>query len=217
MVFNYKNHPRWQVKLAAAVVVMLPGFLPASAEAQLLYCCEIKGKRTCGDSLPPQCYGVAYTVRGPSGKLIRSVEAPLTPEQQKAREELEKKKKEEEIQRKEQARLDAALLATYSSEAEIEKGRLRMEEEYSASIKAAEARIASAEKRKRDAVGDPEFYKKRGMPDELKRKVLDIDFEIRTQTELVETKKRELEAARAKFADDRQRFADVKARKAAKK
>lgn len=186
--------------------------LPLSAAAQMLYCCEAKGKRTCGDSLPEQCVGHPYSVRGPGGKLIRSVEAPLTPEQLKAKEELEKRKKEEEIARKEQARLDSALLATYSSEAEIDKGRERVETELGGAIKAAEGKLAAAEKRKRDTVGDPELYKKRGMPEELKRKVADIDFEIRTQNEVIAGKRKDLDAARAKFADERQRYVDLKAR-----
>lgn len=190
---------------------------PITASAQLLYCCEVKSKRTCGDALPPQCIGLHYTVRGPGGKLIRDVEAPLTPEQQKAKEELDKRKKEEEAARKEQARLDAALLATYSSEAEIDKGRERVEADLGAAIKTAEDRIAAAEKRKRTAIGDPELYKKRGMPEELKRKVQDIDFEIRTQTELLEGKKKDLDTARAKFADERQRYIDLKSRRTAKR
>lgn len=190
---------------------------PLSASAQMLYCCEAKGKRTCGDSLPEQCVGHPYSVRGPGGKLIRSVEAPLTPEQLKAKEELEKRKKEEEIARKEQARLDSALLATYSSEAEIDKGRERVETELGGAIKAAEGKLAAAEKRKRDTVGDPELYKKRGMPEELKRKVADIDFEIRTQNEVIAGKRKDLDAARAKFADERQRYVDLKARLAKKR
>lgn len=203
--------------LPVAAVILSAIVLPREAAAQMLYCCEIKGKRNCGDSLPPVCSGVPYTVRGPGGKLIRSVEAPLTPEQQKAREELDKRKKEEEAARKEQARLDAALLATYSSEAEIDKNRERTEAGFRTEIIAAEARIAAAEKRKRDAVGDPELYKKRGMPEELKRKVQDIDFEIRTQTELLEGKKKDLDAARAKFAEERQRYIDLKNRRNAKR
>ena len=207
------------VLLAAlpATVMVSALLLPQSAAAQMLYCCELKGKRTCGDSLPEQCLGHPYSVRGPGGKLIRSVEAPLTPEQLKAKEELDKRKKEEEIARKEQARLDAALLATYSSEAEIDKGRERVETELGGAIKVAEGKLAVAEKRKRDTVGDPELYKKRGMPEELKRKVADIDFDIRTQTEVIAGKQKDLDAARAKFAEERQRYVDLKNRLAKKR
>jgi hypothetical protein len=186
---------------------------PSAASAQVLYCCNIEGVRTCGDTLPPACFGRPYIVRGLGGKLLRSIEAPPTPEQLKEREEQERLKKEEAVRRKEQGRLDAALLATYSSEAEIERGRERMEAELAVSISAAEARIAAAEKRKNDAVGDPELYRKRGLPDDLKRQVQDIDFEIRTQKELLESKKRDLEAGRLKYAEDRQRYLDLKARR----
>lgn len=199
--------------LTVALLVLSGCLLSETVSAQLLYCCEVKGRRTCGDALPPQCIGLQYTVRGPGGRLVKSVEAPLSPEQLRAREEIEKRKKEEEIARKEQSRLDAALLATYSTEAEIDKGRERMEAEYSVSIKAAEGRIAAAQKRKQMAIGDPELYKKRGMPDDLKRQIQDIDFEIRSQNDLVDSKKKDLEAARAKFNEDRQRYLDLKARR----
>lgn len=207
--------PRFKA-LPITAVLLSAALLPEPASAQLLYCCEVKGKRSCGDSLPPQCMGHPYAVRGPGGKLIKNVEAPLTPEQVKAKEALEKRQKEEEAARKEQARLDAALLATYSSEAEIDKRRERVEAEFSVDIKAAEAKIAAAEKKKRDAIGDPELYKKRGMPEELKRKVQDFDFEIRTQTDLINSKKKDLDVARAKFAEDRQRYLDLKTRRASK-
>lgn len=205
----------WSAPWRAALMVAAGAFAalhPHDAEAQLLYCCELKEKRLCGDSLPALCVGQPYTVRGPGGKLVRQVDGYLTPEQQKKKEEDEKRRKEEEVKRKEQARLDAALLATYASTAEIDKGAERAESEITAGIKAAEARIAAAEAKKAKAVGDPEFYKRRGMPEELRRQVQDIDFEIRTQKELVENKKKDLEAARAKFAEDRARFADLKKR-----
>lgn len=195
--------------LAAGALTVL---YPYDANAQLLFCCELKEKRLCGDSLPNQCVGHPYSVRGPGGRLVRQVDGYLTPEQQKKKDEEEKRRKEEEIKRKEQARLDAALLATYASTAEIDKGAERAEAEINAAIKAAESRIATAEGKKAKAVGDPEFYKRRGMPEELRRQVQDIDFEIRTQKELVENKKKDLEATRAKFAEDRARFADLKKR-----
>lgn len=210
MVFDKKKAGGIGV-LPALVLAAL--WLPEVASAQLLYCCEVKGRRSCGDALPPQCFGLPYTVRSVGGRLVRSVEAPLTPEQLKAKEELEKRKKEEEAARKEQARLDSALLATYASEAEIDRGLARVEADFLTEITAAQAKIAAAEKRKRDAIGDPELYKKRGMPDDLKRKVQDIDYEIRTQSDLVESKKKDLETARAKFAADRQRYVELKNRR----
>jgi hypothetical protein len=214
----FKTTGQGRIAALPAVLIALSAVLwPGAASAQLLYCCEVKGSRTCGDSLPPKCIGRPYTVRGQGGKLIRNVAAPLTPQQLKAKAELEKRQKEEEAARKEQARLDSALLATYSSVAEIDKGRERAEKEFLDAIAAAEERIAVAEKRKRDAIGDPELYRKRGMPDDLKRKVQNFDFEIQVQTDLIESKKKDLEAARAKFALDRQRYVDLKERSAARR
>lgn len=217
MVFELKP-PRFV--LAVPVVFSVAAMLvpvSGSAQTQLLYCCEVGGKRNCGDSLPAQCVGKAYSIRGPGGRLVRNVDAPMTPEQLKAREEIEKKKKEDELARKEQARLDAALLATYASEGEIDKHRERAEMAAQAEVKAAEDRIAAAEKKKRDAIGDPELYKKRGMPEDLKRKVREYDLEIRTQTELLEVKKKDLEGVRAKYVGERARYLELKSKLAVKR
>lgn len=188
--------------------------LASPARAQLLYCCQdAKNNRTCGDSLPSICVGKPYTVRGPGGKLVRQVEAPLTADQLKAREMLAEKKKAEDEAKFEQARKDKALLSTYSSESEIDKARDRVEAEGQASIKQAEQKVADLEKRKKAAIGDPELFKKRGMPEDVKARVSSIDLEIKLQNELVESKKKDLEATRAKYAEDKRRYQEIRARR----
>jgi hypothetical protein len=188
--------------------------LASPASAQLLYCCQdAKNNRTCGDSLPPICVGKPYTIRGPGGKLVRQVEAPLTAEQLKAREMLAEKKKAEDEAKFEQGRKDKALLSTYSSESEIDKARDRAEADIEASIKLAEQKVVELEKRKKTAIGDPEMFKKRGLPEDVKARVVSIDLEIKLQNELIEGKKKDLDATRIKYSEDKRRYQEIRERR----
>ena len=195
------------------VLLFIGSFFVSSVQAQLLYCCiDAKNGRNCSDSLPPQCVGRAYTVRAPGGKTIKEVEAPLTPAQQKVREAALEKKKIDDANKKEQDLQDRALLSTYSSEAEIDKARQRAEREVQDSIKLAEGRLVGAEERKKKAMGDPEMYKKHGMPEDMKRKMTDLDVEIKLQMEMIESKKRDLVAVLTKYAVEKKRYIDIQQR-----
>ena len=196
--------------LAGALVLVSPG-----ASAQLLYCCVDQKKVThCSDSLPQQCIGKAYTIRGRDGKLVKDVPPPMTPEQRKAKEELEKKRAQDEIARKEQGLKDKALLATYSSEAEVDKARTRAEAEVEDGLKKTEAQLAAAEKKKADLT-DKNVIKEKMAPDEKAKMLADLDHEIATVRELLEAKKKDMETVRQKFAEDKRRYIEIKGRSAA--
>jgi hypothetical protein len=182
------------------------------ASAQLLYCCkDEKHVSHCSDSLPPKCLGRAYTVRGKNGKLVKEVSAPLSPEQQSAKEELEKKQKQDDVQRKEQALKDKALLSTYSSAAEIDKARERAEKEVLDGVKQSEAKLAEVEK-KRATLLDRNVIKERMTPEESRKRTAELDHEISTLKELVAAKRKDLDSVRSKFDEDKRRYTEIKSR-----
>jgi hypothetical protein len=184
----------------------------SGAAAQLLYCCkDEKHVSHCSDSLPPKCLGRAYTVRGKNGKLVKEVSAPLTPEQQTAKEELEKKQKQDDVKRKEQALKDKALLSTYSSAAEIDKARERAEKDVLDGVKQSEAKLAEVEK-KRAALLDRNVIKERMTPEEARKRTAELDHEVSTLKELVEAKRKDLDSVRTKFDEDKRRYTEIKSR-----
>ena len=65
-------------------LLCLAGFLVAAPALAGVTCCDVDGKRTCGDPAPMQCLNKAKTVfvKG----AAKEIEAPLTPEQKAARE-----------------------------------------------------------------------------------------------------------------------------------
>jgi hypothetical protein len=193
--------------LVAACVASLPA---AAAGSNILCCNDERGKQVCGDLLPAACIGRAYREIGANGAVVRQVDAPLTAEQRALRAAEERRKKEAEEAAREQARLDQALLQTYGSEADIDMMRQRAEADTQTGIKAAEAKIVEAQKRRKRFENEAEFYKKKALPAEVEKGLKDADFEIKAQQTLIEAKKKDLEAIKAKYDEDKRRYLELK-------
>jgi hypothetical protein len=190
--------------------LLLP--LPAAAASNIFCCNDERGKQVCGDILPPACVGRAYREINQVGMVVRTVEAPLTPELKALRAHEERKKKEAEEAVKEQRRLDAALLQTYGSEADIELMRQRNEADVHREIKLANEKIAIAKKRREKFENEAEFYKKKTLPPDVEKGLKDADYEIKAQEELIDAKKREFDLIKAKYDEDLRRFREIKSR-----
>ncbi len=195
---------RYGLALAA-----LGAALPAAA-ANIFCCQDERGKKVCGDILPAACVGRAYREIGRGGVVMREVDAPLTAEQRALKAAEERRRQEAEEAAKEQRRLDAALLQTYGSEADIDLLRERAEADTVASIKAAEAKIVEARKRRKKFEDEAEFYKKKTLPPEVAKGLKDVDAEILAQQAMIEAKEKEREAIRAKYEDDKRRYQELR-------
>lgn len=194
------------------LLVAMLGFCASATAAGNLYCCyDAGGKQVCGDLLPQACYGRAYREIGTTGRTVRNVEAPLTAEQRAERAEEEAQLKIEEAANREQRRKDQALLNTYSSEKEIEFLRARANGDVQKAIAAAEAKIAEIRTQRKKYENEAEFYQKTEMPAEVRKGLLDADFEIKAQELVIESKTKELEIIREKYDDDLRRFRDIMA------
>lgn len=181
-----------------------------------LYCCiDAGGRQVCGDILPQACYGRAYREVGASGRTVRTVEAPLSAEQRAQRAAEEARRQAEEAALREQQRQDQALLDTYGSEKDIEMMRARALDEVQKSILAAQTKITELRTKRKNLENEAEFYKKKALPAEVQKGLRDTDSEIKAQEALIEAKKREIEAIRAKYDEDKRRYLDLSRRTAA--
>jgi type IV secretory pathway VirB10-like protein len=197
---------------SVALLAILVAALPAQAQSRQpaagnIYCCN--GGRICGDSLPEQCRGKAYRILDKGGNVIKDVPPPLTPEEKAQAAAAEQKRKEEEAAAKEQKRKDAALLQTYTSLADIDRAQSRSETEVRAAIKGAEDKIAVAQKKRKKYEEEAEFYKKKAMPPELSKGIVDADGEIKTQQELLAVKQGDLKNIQGKYDGDRKRYMEL--------
>ena len=186
--------------------------LATSAQAaNEFYCCQDpgSGRRVCGDTLPEQCRGRAYRVLDSGGNIVKEVGAPLTPEQ-KAEQILEnKRRKQLEDAGREQRRRDQALLDTYSLPEDIDIAQKKAEADVNMAIQAANARVATAQGKRKKLADEAEFYKKKALPPELEKDLRAIDHEIKLQQELIELKNKEFDTIKAKYDADRKRFFEL--------
>jgi hypothetical protein len=197
------------------LVGVLLGMAVALPAAAKITCCEVDGKRTCGDPPPPQCLNKAKTVFDKGG-VAREVEPPLTAEQRAAREAEKARKIEEEKQAAEQARRDRALLDSYTSEKEIDAARDRALADLDKNAEQARNRLDSAMKKKQKLDQEKEFYQKKPMPAVLSAQLKDNDNEITAQQKILEQKDVDAAAIKERYGMDKARYLLLKGRGGAK-
>lgn len=186
----------------------LAGFLAAAPAVAGVTCCDVDGKRTCGDPAPMQCLNKAKTVFNKG--VAKDVEAPLTPEQKAAREAAEVRKKEEEKKAAEQLRRDTALLSSYSSEKEIDAARDRALADIEKNAAQAQARLDAAQKRQAKLNQEKEFYQKKPIPAQLEAQLKDNDSEIASQQKILQQKDIDVAALKERYEADKARYRTLK-------
>ena len=175
------------------------------------YCCQDPGtgRRVCGDTLPRVCRGEAYRILDSAGNVTREVGPPLTAEQ-KAEQALEnKRRKQLEEASREQRRRDQALLDTYTTPEDIDLAQKKAEADLNIAIQAATTRINEARTKRKKYENEAEFYAKKTLPPELSKELRALEHEIRLQQELLDIKKRDFEAIKAKYDADRKRYFEL--------
>lgn len=205
------------MRLITALLLVSSTLLTLSAAAQTrIFCCnDANGRKVCGDFLPVACQGRAYEERDNRGFVSKTVEAPLTAEQQ-ARRDAEVAKKEADAKKvAEERRRTLALLSTYASEKDIDAVRDRNLAEIDKTIKEAQKRLEEAKKKKQKLDGDKEFYKGKPLPDSVKTQVRDNDKEIEAHQKTIADKTSEMEEVRKRFAEEKKRYLELTGKKSA--
>lgn len=197
---------RRSVELLCLAVLSLP---MADVSAATIYCCDDGGRRVCGDVLPAACYGRAYREMGPQGTLRRQVDAPATAEEIARRKADEQRRKDEDVRLVKQQRLDQALLDTYSSVEDIDRRRDREIADIERSVGDIRAREVELRNKRKRLEQDLEFYKGRELPRDLAANLRAIDTELAGQRKVIESRTRDIEETRARFASDRARYTEL--------
>jgi hypothetical protein len=179
-----------------AALTLAIAMLPLTALAQSYRCVGTDGKKYYGSSVPPQCLGQPVEQLDSRGVVIKHIDAVGSADERakKAAEEEERKKRETLV--KEQGRKDTALMASYTSEKDIEFARGRALEGNQRAAKDLEDRIAALKKR-------------RGAPNEDVRA---IDADLKIQEGALAAKKKDIDAINAKYDEDKKRFVEISKR-----
>lgn len=215
----------WRYALLAAGLA----FAPVVAEAQSYRCTGTDKKKYYGSTVPPECAGQPIEQLNSQGQVIKRFDPAGEEKLRKAKEAGAVKKREEEAIAKEASRRNRALLATYTSEKDIDEARGRALAENDKVIKEIEQRIDAIKKRQAGYEKEMEFYQegaakpsddKKGKPaatakagakppPKLMEETKTAEMDLKAQENLLALKKKEVEAVNAKYNEEKKRFVEL--------
>jgi chromosome segregation ATPase len=199
------------VSLALALLLA-----PVLALAQVTYrCASADGKKYYGSTIPPQCYGRPVEQINSQGLVVKRIDPEGEAKERAEKEAALAKKKEEDSVTKEETRRNRALLATYTSEKDIEEARRRALADNEQAVKDVEAKIDALKKTRAKYDKELEFYedKKAGKarpPAKLSADIKNAEIDLKAQEDLLAAKKKEVNNINAKYDEDKKRFAELR-------
>ena len=215
--------------LAAAAVALVP----FAAEAQSFRCVGSDGKKYYGSTIPRPCIGLPIEQLNAQGTVVRRIDPVGDEKQRKEKEAEAAKKREDDAIAKEENRRNRALLATYTSDKDIDEARGRALVDNQKQIKEIETRIAQIKKRKAGYDAEMEFYqdapakageKAKGSrpasapkaskpPPKLLEDLQNAEIDLKAQENLLAVKQKEVDVINARYDEDKKRFTQLTGRK----
>jgi hypothetical protein len=198
------------MKIIAAALAAAFALAPLAAEAQSYRCTGKDGKKYYGQAVPPQCLGQPVEQLNAQGMVVKRYDAAASAaEREKMQAEEEERKKREAVS-KEEGRRNRALLATYTSEKDIEQARARALKENEGAIKDIEKRIGGLKKRQEEIKKELDFFQgKNKPPAKLAQDLQSAEFDIKTQEQLMAAKRKEVDTINQRYDDDKKRYNDL--------
>ena len=192
--------------LAAAVLLIAP----LAADAQSYRCVGKDGKRYYGQIVPQECMGLPVEQLNAQGMVIGRIDPEGSEKERLAKEAAEVKKRQNDAAARETARRNRALLATYSSERDIDEARTRALAANNKQVREAEERLEAVRKRQSGFQKELEFYSgKNKPPAKLLDDIKNVELDLKLQEGAVDAKKREVEGINAKYDEDRRRYREL--------
>lgn len=181
------------------------------AAAQPTYrCTGNDGKKYYGSTIPQQCVGRPVEQLNNQGLVVKRIDYAASEREREAKAAEAKKKREEDAVAREKARRNRALLATYTSEKDIEDARARALTDNEKSVKEVEARIADLRKKQAGYGREMEFYTgKNKPPAQLNEDIRNAAMDIKAQEDLLAAKKKSVDGINAKYDEDKKRYREL--------
>ncbi len=193
------------VALALAALVALA---PAAGAQKLYKWTDEKGVVHYTDKAPDASRGGVQLDK--QGRPVGKIEPAPTPEQIRAKQAEEERRREAAKEQEIAARRDRALLASYTTEAEIDLARARAVATVESQIQSAQAYLAQLTKRKTEIDARKAKLGDNPLPPQLERDSASVDAEYAKNSDLVVQKQRELAAVAARYDADKQRWRELK-------
>lgn len=193
-------------------VLLLAGlaFTPFAAEAQSYRCTGKDGKKYYGQNIPPACLGMPVEQLNAQGMVTKRFDAAASAAEREKKAEEDEERKKREVLTKEEGRRNRALLATYTNEKDIDSARGRALRENEIAVADIQRRIDALRKRQDTLKKELEFFQgKNKPPAKLNDDIRNIEFDIKTQEDLMAVKKKEVMLINSRYDDDKKRYGEL--------
>ncbi|MGH8722738.1 MAG: hypothetical protein ACREU4_12175, partial [Burkholderiales bacterium] len=177
-------------------------------------CTGTDGKKYYGSTIPTACLGQPIDQLNARGIRVKRID-PAGDEKARLEKEAEEKRlADEAAERREAMRRNRALLATYTSEKDIESARRRALADNLKAVKEAEARIEMLKKRRAGYDKELEFYKDGAKPPaKLQEDIRAAEVDIEATSGLIASKHKQTADINARYDEDRRRYRELTGRK----
>jgi hypothetical protein len=190
--------------------LILLAHVPLAADAQSYRCIARDGKRYYGSIVPAECYGRAVEQLNAHGLVVKRIDPAAAENERLLKESIEAKRRAEEAVAREDARRNRALLATYTSEKDIEDSRARALAEQGKVVREIEERLEAIGKRQSGYEKEAQAFKGKGeAPAKLREDLQNAEDELKANQQLLETKKREVGLINARYDEDKKRYSAI--------
>ena len=174
-----------------------------------IFTCTVNGKTFSGDRPPQECANADMRELNRDGSVRRTIARPPTQDELRARALEAKKRLEEEDKQLAQRRRDKSLLEAYASDEEIEAARAKSLESATQSIVRAKARIDNLNGERKKLDDEAEFYKKRVLPDQIKRSFVSNQQEVSQAEKILNDALIETKRINERFDAEKKRFREL--------
>jgi uncharacterized protein DUF4124 len=200
----------WRWLSACAVALLAAVLVAETASAAGTYkWTDDQGVVHYSDKAPPEMPTKGATVLDKQGRAVKRIEPPPTPEEIKAKADVEERQRVLAKARDDQARKDKALMQSYTSESEIELARNRALSTIDTQIKSAQAYSTDLARRQKDLARRKAGYDGKPVPIEVERQSASVDAELSRQTILIRQKQEEQAMMAAKYDAIKQRWREI--------
>lgn len=163
------------------------------------------------DKIPPEAVNKGNVEINKHGVAVKRTDPAPTAEQRRAREQEEIRQQQLAREREEIDRRDRALLATYTTESEIDLARNRALSTIDAQVQGASKYTTLLTKRKVELDAKKSALGDKPVPMVLERELANIDSELQKQEALIAAKKKEVAVVNARYDLDKKRWAGLRA------
>jgi hypothetical protein len=183
-----------------------------SGEQYTYRCTGTDGKKYYGQTVPQACLGRPLELINHSGLVVKRIDPEGDEKARIAREAEAEKKRELAAAQQETQRRNRALLATYTSEKDIEDARARELREHQKQVQEIENRVGEIKKRQARFQQELAVYKDAGKgnpPPRLQEEITNAQIDLNAQQNLLEAKKKDAVHINARYDEDRKRYAEA--------